>query len=132
MFSPSGKTTYDPYDAFSLVPLSDNYLILYSVAGTGQPAMQIQNLPDTGFVQPFTLPLYVGGTVGGQPLNGSFTLSWNLNGQLPVGWNILLMDDASGTATSMIEAGDLTFQDTTPADLISSSSNLLQKELVLY
>jgi hypothetical protein len=128
MFSPSGKITYDPYDAFSLVPLSDNYLILYSVAGTSQPAMQIQNLPDTGFVQPFTLPLYVGGTVGGQPLNGSFTLSWNLNGQLPFGWNILLMDDASGTATSMIEAGDLTFQYNTPADLISSSNSLLQKE----
>ncbi len=127
MFSPSGKITYDPYDAFSLVPLSDNYLILYSVAGTGQPAMQIQNLPDTGFVQPFTLPLYVGGTVGGQPFNGSFTLSWNLNGQLPVGWNIFLMDDVSGTAASMIEAGDLTFQYTTPADLISSSSSLLQK-----
>jgi hypothetical protein len=128
MFSPSGKITYDPFDAFSLVPLSDNYLILYSVAGTGQPAMQIQNLPDTGFVQPFTLPLYVGGAVGSQPFNGSFTLSWNLNGQLPVGWNIMLMDAAAGTATSMTEAGDLTFHYTTPADLISSSSSLLPKE----
>ncbi len=96
MFSDQGKLTYDPYDAFSLVPLSTNYLILYTVAGESQPAMQIQNLPDTGFSEPFTLPLYVGGTVGGQPLNGSFTLSWKLNGRLPAGWNITLMDDAAG------------------------------------
>jgi hypothetical protein len=128
MFSHGGKLTYDPYDAFSLVPLSNNYLILYSVAGTDQPAMQIQNLPDTGYTQPLTLPLYVGGTVSGQPLSGSFTLSWKLNGQLPTGWNILLMDDGAGTATSMTEAGELTFQYATPADLISSGSSLLPKE----
>lgn len=128
MFSHSGKLTYDPYDAFSLVPLSDNYLILYSVAGTGQPAMQIQNLPDIGYTQPIAFPLYVGGTVGNQPLSGSFTLSWKLDGQLAAGWNIMLMDDAVGSAISMIEAGQLTFQYTTPADLISSSSGLLQKE----
>ena len=125
MFSHSGKVTYDPFDAFSLVPLSDNYLILYSVAGTGQPAMQIQNLPDTGYIQPFAIPLYVGGTVGGEPLSGSFSLSWKLHGQLPTGWNILLMDDGTGTATSMTEAGELTFQYTTPSDLISSSSSSL-------
>ncbi|MCX6120382.1 MAG: T9SS type A sorting domain-containing protein [Ignavibacteriales bacterium] len=128
MFSQSGKLTYDPYDAFSLVPLSNNYLILYSVAGTNQPAMQIQNLPDTGYTRPFALPLYVGGTVGGQPLSGSFTLRWNWDGQLPAGWNILLMDDATGTATSITEAGELTFQYTTPSDLISSGSSLLQKK----
>jgi hypothetical protein len=89
--------------------------------------MQIQNLPDTGYTQPFALPLYVGGTVSGQPLSGSFTLSWKFDGQLPTGWNIMLLDDAAGTATSMTDAGELTFQYTTPTDLISSGSSLLQK-----
>ena len=127
MFSHSGKISYDPFDAFSLIPISEKYLILYSVAGTDQPALQIQNLPDTGLVGPLSLPLYVGGAVSGQPLSGSFTLSWKFDGQLPKGWNIILNDDASGTATSMTETGELTFQYTTPADLISSGSSLLQK-----
>jgi hypothetical protein len=127
MFSDQGKLTYDPYDAFSLVPLSTNYLILYSVAGDGQPAMQIQDLPDTGFGDPFTLPLYVGGTVGGQPLNGSFTLSWKLDGQLPTGWKITLMDDAAQKADSMTGTGELTFQYDTPAELVPSNGTLLEK-----
>jgi hypothetical protein len=128
MFSKSGKITYDPYDAFSLIPPSESHMILYSVTGTGQPAMQIQNLPDSGFTQPFTLPLYVGGTVGGQPLSGSFSLRWKMKGELPTGWKIMLMDDAASTATSMTEAGELTFQYTTPTDLIPSSSSLVQKK----
>jgi hypothetical protein len=128
MFSKSGKFSYDPYDAFSLVPLSDSHLILYSVAGTGQPPMQIQNLPDSGFAQPLTLPLYVGGMAGGQPLSGSFTLRWKMKGQLPSGWKIMLMDDAASNATSMTETGELTFQYTTPTDLLPSSSGLLQKK----
>ena len=128
IFSHSGKITYDPYDAFSLVPLSNTYLILYSVSGTGQPAMQIQNLPDTGFTEPFTLPLYVGGTVGGQPFSGTFTLSWKLNGQLPAGWIIMLMDDAAGKADSMTVEGGLTFQYDTPADFITTSNIILPKK----
>ncbi len=127
MFSGQGKLSYDPYDAFSLVPLSTNYLILYTVAGQGQPAMQIQDLPDTGFSQPFTLPLYVGGTVGGQPLNGSFTLGWKLNGRLPAGWNVTLMDDAAQKADSMSGTGELTFQYNTPAELVPSNGTLLEK-----
>jgi hypothetical protein len=128
MFSHTGKLTYDPYDAFSLVPLSNKYLIFYSVAGQGQPAMQIQNLPDTGFGQPFSLPLYLGGTTGGQPLSGSFTLSWKFNGQLPTGWNITLMDDAAGKSYTVTKAGELTFSYDTPADLVPSSSSFLQKK----
>jgi hypothetical protein len=127
MFSPSGKLTHDPLDAFSLVPPSDKYLILYSVAGQGQSAMQIQSLPDTGFARPFTLPLYVGGTVGGQPLSGSFTLSWNLDGQLPAGWTIALMDDFTGIAYPMSKESKLTFGFVTPPDLVPSSGSFLQK-----
>jgi len=127
MFSHNGKLTYDPYDAFSLVPLSDKYLILYSVTGQGQPAMQIQNLPDTGMSEPYTLPLYVGGTIGGQPLSGTFKLRWKLDGKLPAGWNIMLMDDASGKVDSMTAEGELSFEYNTPADLVPSSSSFLQK-----
>jgi len=90
--------------------------------------MQIQNLPDTGLVGPLSLPMFVGGAVSGQPLNASFTLSWNMQGQLPAGWNMLLMDDDAGKAYTLTEAGELTFQYTTPADLISSNSRLLQKK----
>ena len=90
--------------------------------------MQIQDLPDTGFNQPFTLPLYVGGTVGGQPLNGSFTFRWKLNGQLPAGWNISLMDDAAQKRYTMTAGGELTFQYDTPADLTSSGSSTLAKQ----
>jgi fibronectin-binding autotransporter adhesin len=127
MFSSEGKLSYDPYDAFSLVPLSNNYLIFYSVAGNGQPAMQIQDLPDTGFADPFTLPLYVGGTTGGKPLDGSFTLRWNLQGGLPSGWKIVLMDDYESKAYTMTSTGELAFQYSTPTGLIPSSSNFLQK-----
>jgi hypothetical protein len=128
MFSAQGKLGYDPYDAFSLVPLSNNYLILYTVAGDGQPPMQIQDLPDTGLGDPFSLPLYLGGTVGGQPLNASFTLSWKLTGKLPSGWDIEIMDDAAEKAYSMVTAGELTFQYNTPANLVPSSSSFLEKK----
>ena len=57
MFSHSGKLTYNPYDAFSLVPLTDKYLVLYTISGQNQPPMQIQNLPDTGFGESYTLLL---------------------------------------------------------------------------
>jgi hypothetical protein len=127
MFSRTGKMTYDAYDAFSLVPLSDNYLILYTVAGTSQPAMQIQNLPDTNFTNPLALPLYLGGTVGGQPLSASFTLSWKFEGKLPSGWHIMLMDDAAGKADSLTNTGSKTFQYDTPTDIIPTSSSLLLK-----
>jgi hypothetical protein len=127
MFSDQGKIGDDPLDAFSLVPLSTNYLLLYSTTGEGQPAMQIQDLPDSGLGQVFTLPLYVGGTVGGQPLDGSFTLSWKLNGTLPSGWKITLMDDAESKADSLTGSGEIVFQYNTPAGLISSGSGLLAK-----
>ncbi len=128
MFTGSGKLTYNPYDAFSLVPLSDKYLIFYSVTGQGQPAMQIKNLPDTGFSQPFSLPLYLGGTVSGQPLSATFTLNWKFSGQLPSGWDITLMDDAAGKAYSLAQNGQLTFSYDTPANLVPSSSSFLQKK----
>ena len=89
--------------------------------------MQIQNLPDTGLTGSFMLPLYVGGAVSGQPLSSSFTLNWKLEGQLPPGWTIMLMDDAAGKADSMSVEGKLTFQYDTPAELLNSSGGLLQK-----
>ena len=128
MFSDRGKLTYDPYDAFSLVPLSSNYLIFYSVAENGQPAMQIQDLPMTGFGQPLTLPLYIGGTVSGQPLNSMFTIRWEINGGLPAGLNIELMDDAVGKAYNLSTAGELTFPFNTPADLVPTGSSVLEKK----
>ncbi|MGA3245285.1 MAG: T9SS type A sorting domain-containing protein [Bacteroidota bacterium] len=128
MFSHNGKLTYDPYDAFSLVPLSDKYLILYSVAGQGQPAMQIQSLPDTGFGDPLSLPLYVGGTTGTQPFSGSFNLTWKMNGQLPTGWVIKLMDDSTGKAYTMTTGGELAFRYDTPTDLVPSAGAFLQKK----
>ncbi len=127
MFSDQGKLSYDPYDAFSLVPLANNYLILYSTTGDGQPAMQIQDLPDTGYVEPYTLPLYVGGTNGGQPLDGQFTLDWNFAGKLPSGWNIILMDDAEQKSYDLTTAGRLTFQYSTPAALLTNNG-LLEKK----
>ncbi len=127
MFSDAGKLSYDPYDAFSLVPPANNYLIFYSVAGEGQPALQIQDLPNTGINEPLTLPLYVGGTVAGKPLNGSFTLRWKLDGKLPAGWNIMLMDDAAGKADTMAGSGEMTFQYNTPEDLVPSSGTVMDK-----
>ena len=127
MFSQNGKLTYDPYDAFSLIPLSDNYLILYTVAGTGQPAMQIQDLPDSGFGEPSILPVSLGGSIGGQPLSATFTLRWSLAGKLPDGCNIALMDDASGKAYAMDVQGELTFPYNTPGDLSPSGVNVMGK-----
>jgi len=89
--------------------------------------MQIQDLPNTGFAASFTLPLYLGGTVGGQPLNASFTLRWKFDGQLPSGWNILLMDDAAGKAYTMTTGGELTFAYNTPTDLLPSGNSVLEK-----
>ncbi len=127
MFSDKGKVSVDPYDAFSLVPLSSNYLILYSVAGQDQPAMQIQDLPDTGFAEPFTLPLYVGGVADGKALSGPFTLRWNFEGKLPSGWSVALMDDYDSKAYAMTTSGELTFQYSTPADLVPSNGSFMEK-----
>ena len=127
MFDDLGRLTYNPYDAFSLVPLSTEYLMLYTVAGQGQQAMQIQDLPDTGYADPFSLPLYLGGTVDSKPLSASFKLSWKLAGSLPSGWSIELMDDAAEKAYSLTTAGELIFQYNTPADLIPSSSSFFEK-----
>ncbi|MBN2189140.1 MAG: DUF2341 domain-containing protein [Chitinispirillaceae bacterium] len=128
MFSRGGKLTYDPYDAFSLVPPSERYLIFFTVSGEGQPAMQIQSLPDTGFEEPYTLPLYVGGMAGGQPLSGSFTLTWDFNGRPEAGWSITLMDDAAEKAYHMSDSGELTFRYDTPSELLFSSGGHLQKK----
>ncbi len=128
MFSANGKVTYDPYDAFSLVPLSEKYLIFYSVAGEGQPAMQIQDLPDGGYAEPFALPLYVGGSAAGQPLNATFTVKWKFEGQLPTDWKILLMDDETSNAYTMTTEGELTFAYNTPASLLPSGNSVLEKQ----
>jgi surface protein len=116
-FTPSGKLGLDDLDAYSLVPLSDTYVTLFSQSADGQPSMKIQNLPLYGYEVPLIFPLYAGGFNSSTAINGIFTLNWTFNGTVPDGWKILLVDDGTKKAYPLTEAGSMEFSFATPASL---------------
>jgi len=105
-FSEYGSKGEDPYDAYQLEPMSDNWLKLYTGTREHYLPMVINNLPaDPG--DKVIIPVYAQGQRNRQPLSGTADLELQLPGNLPSHWTVSLMDHAkeevvpmSGTHTS--------------------------------
>src|SRR5699024_4416437 len=93
--SPDGKNGKDHRDAYRLLPFdTDSYLELYTTFENGTP-LAINNLA-RAFGKKITIPLHVGGFKNGQPLNGTYTLSWPAFGDVPDAWTMILEDQKTG------------------------------------
>ncbi|MDP1623554.1 MAG: T9SS type A sorting domain-containing protein [Bacteroidales bacterium] len=102
-FSPDAAIGHDPRDAFRLEPLSDTWLELFSVASPlHTEPLVINNLPPPD-QDVYNLPLFTGGQVKGQPLNGAYTMEWQLPADWPADWCISLHDHGLKKALSMNE-----------------------------
>lgn len=90
-----GKTGKDPRDAYRLLPFDTNtYLELYFTLEDGTE-LSINNLARK-FGKAISIPIHVGGFKNGNPLNGSYTLSWPEFGDVPEAWSLVLEDQHTG------------------------------------
>jgi len=90
----------DRYDAYRLLPFSnDSYLTLSGLWDNGTQ-LAIDNLPRK-FGKPIEVPLEVSGLKYNQPLSGQFTLSWPDLKHVPDAWTLTLVDQETGQETNL-------------------------------
>lgn len=108
-FNTTGDQGVDPYDAYRLEPMNDAWLELFTLGSTTDHyPLVINNLPALG-TSSFHIPLYVGSLENGQPVPGTYRLSWSVPSNWPADWNISLHDHASKTAVNMVTRGSYLF-----------------------
>ncbi|WP_421774896.1 invasin domain 3-containing protein [Gracilimonas sp.] len=105
-FSVGGKTEKDELDAIRLIPFNqDTYLKLFTLLDDGTE-LSINNLP-RNFGVPIEIPIYLGGFVDGQLINGSVNLSWTGVKNLPEAWYITLSNSTAKKKSNTANGIDL-------------------------
>lgn len=90
-----GSNAKDPRDGYRLLPFETNtYLELFTTLDDGRE-LAINNLARS-FGQEIAIPLHVGGFKNGNPINGEYTLSWPVFGDVPGEWTMVLEDRKNG------------------------------------
>ncbi len=108
-FSEKARMGEDPYDAYQLESLSDNWLNLYTTAPCCQYPLVINHLPDN-LKDILHIPVYVQGQQNHMPLGGTYKLSWSMPEKWPLTWQAVLMDHAEKKAIPMDNAqGSVSF-----------------------
>ncbi|HRZ48381.1 MAG TPA: T9SS type A sorting domain-containing protein [Bacteroidales bacterium] len=108
-FNSSGNPGIDSYDAYRLEPMNDTWLELFTLGSTTDHyPLVINNLPELGATS-FHIPLYVGSLENGQPIPGTYRLSWSVPSSWPADWNISLHDHSLKTAVNMVNRGSYLF-----------------------
>ncbi|MGM0547606.1 MAG: T9SS type A sorting domain-containing protein, partial [Bacteroidota bacterium] len=93
--TPDGSNSKDRRDAYRLLPFeTDTYLELYTTFDDGSEVV-INNLARS-FGQEISIPLHVGGFKDGEQIDGEYTLSWPVFGDVPDEWTLTLEDKKTG------------------------------------
>ena len=110
-FTTDGKMGIDPLDAYSLEPLNqDTKLLFYtSIRDDDNPPLVINTLQ-------------VGGFRDNNAISDNFNLSWNLPGDWPSDWAVVLMDHEEKTAIPLHSQTDYNFWYDTPESYVSKNS----------
>ncbi len=99
MFTDDGGTGSDRYDAYRLVPLSENYLSLFTFQEDGSQ-LSINNLPGSP-EEELSIPMEAFGIYSGKAVNGSATLQWKVPDSFPNDLSIRLHDRETGRIVNM-------------------------------
>lgn len=118
--TPDGSNSKDIWDAYRLLPFeTDTYLDFFTKLPDGTE-LAINNLARAFGIE-ISIPLYVGGFKDGEPLSGTFTLSWPEFGDVPESWTLILEDLETGQTVNLREQESFTFEmhqssDASPVD----------------
>ncbi len=128
-FSENADRFKDRYDAYRLTPFTNTFLKLYTSFGKGTQ-LSINNLPEK-FGKTVEIPVYTGGFMNAEPLNGTFTLSWPNLTNIPEGWRITLIDKARGEEVNFDTESSYAFTVTSAAKFkanggVQASYSLMQ------
>ena len=123
--SEEGKDGLDPWDAFQLESLDNNWLNLYTLGSPKELtplAINHLSLPTEGEK---TIPLYLAAAKNGKPFSGTYTLNWDLPADLAAGTKVVLMDHISKKAIDMSEVKTYTFSYEAP---VSTNARIRDEE----
>ena len=123
--SQEGQDGLDPWDAFQLESLDNNWLNLYTLGSPKELtplAINHLSLPTEGEK---TVPLYLAAAKNGKPFSGTYTLDWEMPSNLPAGTRVVLMDHISKKAIDMSEVQSYTFSFEAP---ISTNARIRDEE----
>ena len=123
--SEEGQDGLDPWDAFQLESLDNNWLNLYTLGSPKELtplAINHLSLPTEGEK---TIPLYLAAAKNGKPFSGTYTLNWDLPADLSAGTKLVLMDHISKKAIDMSEVKTYTFSFEAP---VSTNARIRDEE----
>lgn len=106
-FNEGGSINKDAHDAFYLVPPTDTYLDLFSQSHDGS-YLSIQSQPFR-FGLPIEIPIYVDGHVAGNPLSGSYQISWPRIDAMHPEWTVTLKDLETGRELDLASENEYEF-----------------------
>nr|MBC8191009.1 T9SS type A sorting domain-containing protein [FCB group bacterium] len=98
-FNESGSINKDNRDAYYLVPPADTYVELYT-EGSDNSYLSIQSHPYR-FGRVRHIPIHVNGYVDGNPLSGSYRLSWPRVQDMHPEWTLILEDLETGAEVDL-------------------------------
>lgn len=123
-FSENGKEGFDPYDAYQLESLSDNWLMLYTYGSLRAKSPLIINTLPALDEQERSIPLHIASSKGGVALTGKYNLQWELPSDWPREVSIVLMDHIRELAIDMTQQNRYDFSFKAPNVVGQSQSRL--------
>src|SRR5690606_23256956 len=100
-FSETGKEGSDPYDAYQMESLADNWLLLYTYGSLKKKSPLVINHLPLVTEEERSIPLHIASSKGGVALSGDYNLHWELPDNWPSGLTIVLMDHIQEKAIDM-------------------------------
>lgn len=107
-FNENSSRSLDKHDAYFLQPLSDTYLAFYTQSVDNQN-LTINSLPRR-FNTPIEVPVFIGGFENGTSLSGNYEVALGELTNIPVSWEIELIDKNSNKKVIWKAAGETTFR----------------------
>jgi len=109
-FGGNGIRGPDPWDAYRLEPPANTWLELFTLSSPAHASpLVVNNLPPLQQEEMIHIPLFVGGQVDGEVMDGRYTLKWQLPDMWPAGYRISLHDHQSQKVIAMTENEQYTF-----------------------
>lgn len=134
--SEQGEDGLDPWDAFQLESLNNNWLNLYTLGSPKELIPLVINhlsMPEEGEK---TIPLYMAAAKEGKAFSGNYTLNWALPADLPADTRVVLMDHISKQAIDMSEIQSYSFSfqapTTTNARIRTDDGEMKQPQAVVF
>ncbi len=107
-FNAGGSINKDPWDAYYLVPPTNTYLEFYTESYDDK-LLSIQSHPSR-FGRPLEIPIYIGGYLDGEPISGTYRISWPRMDVIPSEWKISMEDRETGIEIDLLTEVNYEFE----------------------